>query len=152
MYFFKSHCLKLHVNQRKKEKNKKKTFEIKNFKNLLLWIKLFQFPVDQDVVVCFLDSSDQSRIGQPGSPGHLILFFGSVSDSSEQYGSSRSHLFFGLSANSYDTQSGSSRWHLFFGLVGNFREQLGWPGQGGLLGLPSNSFPELNFFSGNNYS
>jgi hypothetical protein len=57
-----------------------------------------------------------------------------------------------LSANSYDTQSGSSRWHLFFGLVGNFREQLGWPGQGGLLGLPSNSFPELNFFSGNNYS
>jgi hypothetical protein len=31
-------------------------------------------------------------------------------------------------------------------LVGNFREQLGWPGQGGLLGLPSNSFPELIFF------
>jgi hypothetical protein len=110
MYFFKSHGLKLNVNQRKKDKNKnKKTFEIKNFKNLLLWIKLFQFPVDQDAVVCFPDLSDQSRIGQPGSPGHLILFFGSVSDSSEQYGSSRSHLFFGLSANSYDTQSGSSR-------------------------------------------
>jgi hypothetical protein len=56
MYFFKSHGLKLNVNQRKKDKNKnKKTFEIKNFKNLLLWIKLFQFPVDQDAVVCFPD-------------------------------------------------------------------------------------------------
>ncbi len=110
-----------------------------------MWIKLFQFPVDEDAVVCFPDLSDQSRIGQPGSPGHLILFFGWVSDSNEQYGSSRSHLFFGSASDSSE-QYGSSRSHLFFGLVGNFRKQLGWPGHGGLLGLPSNSFPELIFF------